>query len=564
MSKNRKESSFSYEPQNKLPKLNKVQEKWDLKNLYYSSEKDKAIEADIIKTEKAYSSFAKKYKDGKWQKNTKSIVKAVKDYLKLSELPGSRPLYYFWYRKELDSRDATAEKLANLLETRLIKAGNQVLFFELALARLPKSMQRTLLKDKSAKAIHFYLKSTFEHAKYQLTEPEERILGLKSNTSRGLWVTATEKVLNKQTIKWKGKELSISGALMQFENLPHKEAKKMYDKIIPVLKNTGEIAESELTALALDKQTNDELRGYEKPYSSTVLNFDSNEQTLENLVEIICKDGYKLSNRFYKLKKKLIGRDLNYLDRNEALDKLPAIDYKTGVSIVRDVFYGFDYRYGKIFDEMLENGHIDVWPQAGKGGGAFCSSGVNKPTLVMLNHNDSFESLRTLAHEMGHAIHAYRSKAQPSWYSDHSTLTAETASTFFESLVAEALIEKAEGKTKINLLHNSIADRLMTMVMCIARFQFELEMHETIRKEGGMSTEELAAGLAKHFKRYAGPVVDVTEDDGLIVVSKPHYRMNFYQYSYSFGEIASSIMRNRYYKDNSFKEQVDKYLHVMV
>src|SRR3989344_134522 len=334
----------------------------------------------------------------------------------------------------------------------------------------------------------------------------------------------------------------------------------MWGKVKTVLESIGEVAENELVALALDKKTNDELRGYQKPYSGTTRSYDSTDRTLETLVPVITGRGYELSRRFFAIKKKALGRELTYIDRNESVGSEPKIPFETAVAICRDTFYDFNPEYGKFFDEMLAGGNIDVWSKEGKGGVAFCSSGVDRPTMVFLNHNDSLESLRTLAHEMGHAIHSLRSKSQPTWYQDYSTLTAETASTFFESLAIERLLEQSSSREQVAILSGMIGDRIGTMIMCIARFQFELEMHETIRREGGMTWQEMSAALARHFAAYTGPAVKTSDEHVLIVLSKPHYRMNFYQYSYSFGEIGSSIMRARCKEDVEYREKVDHFL----
>lgn len=555
-----KSSKINWQSDKTLPTLENTKETWDLAGLFYKNDSDPRIEADIVQIEKALTAFAKKYRSGKWMNSTDSILKAVKDYLALEELPGSRPLYYYSYRQQLNAADTTAERALNKLSDRLTQAGNQVLFFSLALAKLPKSIQKEILQSPKFANYNFFFKSVFDSAKYQLSEPEEKILNLKSMTSRGLWVNGTEKIVSKKTIEWKGKAMPIHGALMQFEQLPRKERHQMWAKIKEVLSAAGEIAENELTALALDKKVDDELRGYKKPYSATTKGYDSNDQTLEKLVETIQTRGYKLSRRFYKLKQKALGEELTYIDRNESLGTEPKIPYQTAVDICRDTFYDFNPSYGEFFDTMLKQGQIDVWPKEGKGGGAFCSAGVGQPTMVFLNHNDSLESLRTLAHEMGHAIHAFRSKSQPAYYEGHSTLTAETASTFFESLAMEKLLTKVGPEEQKAILNGMIGDRIGTMIMCIARFNFELEMHETIRKEGGMSWEEMSASLARHFAEYTGPAIQTLPEHGLIVVSKPHYRMNFYQYSYSFGEIGSSIMRARYKADKKYGEKVDHFL----
>ncbi|MEX0913050.1 MAG: M3 family metallopeptidase [Candidatus Paceibacterota bacterium] len=555
-----KSSKIVWKTDKDLPVAGSFKENWDLPKLFYKNDKDPKIEKDILKTEEAFAAFAKKYRSGKWTKDATSVMKAVKDYLDLVNLPGSKPIYYYSYRQQLNAADTVAERSLNKLSDRLTRAGNEILFFSLALAKLPKATQKELLKDPEYETYHWFLKSIFDDAKYQLSEPEEKILNLKSLTSRGLWVNGTEKIVSKKTIKWKGKAMPIHGALMQFEQLPKKERHEMWSKIKEVLESVAPVAENELVALALDKKVDDELRGYKNPYTATTEGYDSDDATLERLVNVIETRGYQLSRRFFKLKQKALGTSLTYIDRNEPLGTEPKIPFKVAVDICRDTFYDFDSSYGKFFDSMLQNGQIDVWPKEGKGGGAFCSSGVNQPTVVFLNHNDSLESLRTLAHEMGHAIHAFRSKSQPSFYEDHSILTAETASTFFESLAMEKLLEKVSPAEQVAILNGMIGDKIGTMIMCIARFKFELEMHEAIRTEGGMSWQDMSAALAKHFADYTGPAIDTKPEHGLIVVSKPHYRMNFYQYSYSVGEIGSSIMRARYKKDKDYHKQVDSFL----
>ncbi len=553
-------SKFSYTPTNKLPTLKKISESWDLKKLYYSSENDPRIEADIQANEIAVEKFAKKYANKNWTDSVSDILKATTDYLELLTLRGDSPLYYLMYRRELNAADTKAEQKSNLLESRLTNLGNKILFFELNLAKVSPELQKALLSDKKAQKYKHFFENVFESAKYQLTEAEEKILNLKSTTSRGMWIAGTEKILNKKSIEWKGKQLPINGALMQFETLPWKDRHAMWAKIIPILQGLGEVAENELVALVHDKKISDELRGRKKPYSATTQGYDSTDETLETLVSVIETRGYELSKKYFALKKKILGKELSYIDRNEAVVKAPDIDFKTAVTIVRDVFYGFNPIYGGIFDSMLQNSQVDVWPKPGKGGGAFCSSGIGQPTLVFLNSNNSIDSLRTLAHEMGHAIHAYRSKLQPALYEGHSILTAETASTFFESLVAEHLLSQASEKQKLALLESFINDKIGTMIMCIARYKAELEIHMTIRDRGAMSFDEMSACLARHFKQYCGPAINVQNTDGLSVAWKTHYRRNFYQYSYSFGEIGSSIMRSRYRKDTNYAKEVDTFL----
>ena len=101
-------SKFSYQPVTPLPKLSTIKEEWDLKRHYYKSEKDPRIEKDIVEAETAITAFAKKYRSGTWTKSVSGIVAATKAYLDLISLQGERPLYYLFYRKELNAGDQVA------------------------------------------------------------------------------------------------------------------------------------------------------------------------------------------------------------------------------------------------------------------------------------------------------------------------------------------------------------------------------------------------------------------------------------------------------------------------
>lgn len=543
-----------------LPRLNKIKKEWQLNKLFYKSATDPQIERDLKQTEQAYKRFAKKYRAENFTNSIDNLHKALLEYDSLFDTPGHKPAYYFSYRIELNANDHEAEGKLQLIDQRLTKAGNQILFFELAIAAISKSKQTEFLNTPKLQDFKFILQSIFQRATHTLTEKEEQLLNLKSLPARSMWIAGTEKILNKKTISHKGKEESINGALMRYMDLPHTERHVVWNKIASVLEEVAPVAENELNALITDKKISDELRGYKKPYSATALNYDHDTKSIENLIEVVSSTGYKLAHDFYKSKKKLLGKEITFIDRDDGIGRLPEIKLDIAIDMTRSAFYEFNPIYGDIFDEMLTNGQIDIYPRNGKGGGAFCSSGLNTPTMVFLNHNNGLDGLRTLAHEMGHAIHAYRSKQQPLRYQGHSIATAETASTLFESVVARQVLETLTGKEKLIYLNKLISDDLKTMVMCIARFAVELEFHNTVRTEGAITWQQMRTLYMKHMKNYVGPAVTVRSSDGLHFVYKTHYRMNFYQYTYSFGNIASSLLYKNYIKDSSYSEKIDSFL----
>ena len=561
-SKKQQGSNFNYKPHLKLPKLSKIKTEWDLKTLYYSSENDPRIEADLAVAEKEYAAFAKKWRNKPFTEDVAMLKEALSDYEKLAGMPEvSRPSRYFGFRSALNAKDSTADNKLTLISKRLRKASDQILFFALALGKIAQQDQQVFLNDPRLAHFRYYLERLFLGAKHHLTEAEEKIIGMKASQSSGRWVEMTDKLISNRTILWKKKEVHLPEALAMLDQLKISERKRLWQMIVKEMRQIGEVAEHEFNALITDVRTEDELRGYKKPYSATALGYEDTEESIERLLEAVSTKGFSLSARFYKLKAKYHGvKQLHYIEKYEPIGKAPVIDFREAVEICRDVFYSVRKEYGEIFDSMLTKGQIDVFPRKGKRGGAFMSDATGHPAHVFLNHNSTFSALETLAHEMGHAIHAYRSARNTPFYDGHSITTAETASTLFENLMFDAVYAQANEQQKISLLHGRITRDISTIERQIAFFNCELEIHNTISSAGGMTNAELAACMQKHLKSYLGPAVSVTEDDGYSYVYIPHLRYGFYVYTYAFGLLMSTLMANKYNSDAAYAKKIDLFL----
>ncbi len=554
--------SFKYKTTATLPKLAKVKTEWDLASLYYSSENDPQIEKNISKTEKAYLAFAKKWKNKKFTTSAKTLLVALSEKEKLAKMPeAARAGRYFSFRTCLNAKDEVANKKQALLGQRFRKLSSELLFFGLEIGKLSKTEQKKLLADTSLQHFHYYLHQIFLSSKYDLSEAEEKIIKLKRNQSYGMWTDAVERIISNRTISWKGAEMAIPEALETINTLGTKDKRKLWDILISQMEQIGEFAEHEFNAIITDVRTEEDLRGYKKPYSSTALSYEDSEKSIENLVSTVSTEGFELSKKFYKLKAAAHGVDkLHYTQKYDSIGQAPSIPWKQAVEICRDVFYNVKNEYGSVFDRMLANGQIDVSPKKGKRGGAFMSAEVSQPTQVFLNHLDDFKSLETLAHEMGHAIHAERSKKQTPFYEGHSITTAETASTLFENLLFDAVYDQAEAKTKPILLHDRITRDIATIQRQIAFFNCELEIHNTISSQGAMTNDELRDCMYSHLKTYLGPAISLDKRDGYSYVYIPHLRYGFYVYTYTFGILMSTIMANHYKADPGYIDEIDKFL----
>ena len=376
-----------------------------------------------------------------------------------------------------------------------------------------------------------------------------------------MWVEATEKMLGRKSITYKGKTLPVNSAFDVLTSLPIKEQPVFWELLMKEIGTLDEVVENELTAVCTRMKISDELRGYNKPYSASVIDHEDDEKSVEALIAAVSTTGFNLSKKFYKLKAKLHGVDkLDYSQRSAQLQDAPTIDFNQATEICRDVFYGVNPIYGAKFDKILTKGQIDVYPKQGKRGGAFCWGDVAQPTNVFLNQADTLRSLETYAHEMGHAIHTERSKEQPAHYQGYSTTTAETASTLFEGLLFDAVLAQANESDKATLLHDKLSGDVATVQRQIAFFNFELEMHNIVREQGGITRSELNKLMQKHLKSYCGPAVTIDEVDGNSYIYVSHFRYGFYVYTYSFGMLMSCVMAEKFTADNTYAEQIDTFL----
>ncbi len=543
-------------------KAKKIQTAWNL-NLLYASKIDPQIDKDIALAEARVSVFAKKYqKDKGYLADENKLFKALTEYEALEGMPeGIKPIMYFAYLGDLNSADQAVQARMSLLQERYTKIGNKLVFFSLSLGKISSDQQKKFLASKKLSHFRYLLKNIFDRSRYQLSEAEEKILSLKSLPSSSLWVDGQEKVLTAQTVLWKGKHIPLAEGHAMIFGLPKKERDALFAKMMEAEKSISSFAEAELNAIVIDKKIDDELRGFKRPYSATILGYQNDEKAVINFVETVTKH-FSISHKFYDVKAMLLNqKEFTYADRAARIGATKeSYTFENSIGIVDRAFRSVDPVFADIFQRFLANGQIDVLAKKGKRGGAYCSSTIGTPTFVMLNHVDSSRSVMTLGHEMGHAINSELSKVQSPIYQDYTISVAEVASTLFENFVFEELLKTMTEKEKIIALHDRLQDDIQTIFRQIACFNFEVEMHETIRAKGALSKEEIGAMMNKHMQTYLGPKFKLTPLDGYFFVSWSHIRRFFYVYSYAYGQLISRALYKKYQADHSYINEIKKFL----
>jgi len=535
---------------------------WDFSSLY-KSPSDPKLDTDSEHIEKLCLAFHKKYSgDKSYMTDEGKLLQALKDWEKLTgEIGNAKPLWYLGHMKSIKSEDTKITAKSDFLESRLTKAFNQIIFFNIDLGKIKPEDQKVFLNGKDLAHYQYLLKHIFDNAKYNLSEEVEKVLSLMSQPSYSMWVDRFETLASQQVVSFKGKKIPFSEAMNMIHQLPLKDRHALHKACMEVSKSVAYFAESEINAIYTKKKIDDELRGFKHPYSATILGYENVEKAIEALVETVNKNR-KVSHKFYKLKAKLLGlKELTYADRAIGIGKKQReVNLEECIELIRESFQKADPKYREIFDGMLQGGQIDVYPKKGKRGGAYCSGGIGVPTIVLLNYIPSIDAVMTMAHEMGHAIHTELSKAPSPIYQHYTISVAEVASTFFENLAFEAIYERLPDDEKIILLYDRIADFIQTVFRQIACFNFELALHTEIRAKGSITKEEIAALHNKNMSAYLGPAVKMQELDGYFFTSWSHIRNFFYVYSYAYGAIISNALYKKYKEDHSYIEKVNAFM----
>lgn len=535
---------------------------WDFSPLY-SGPTDPKLEKDVEETAKLCKQFADKYsKDDFYLKDENALAKALTDYEALTgKIDSNRPFFYLYNSQSISNSDKDVNAKINLLRPKVTAAYNQILFFQLKLAKIELALQKKFLA--SAKLAHFkyFLKQIFDQAKYNLGEEAEKVMSLKSQPAHDMWVESFQKLCAEQTVAYDGKKLPLSEAMNKIHQLPTKERRVLHAACMEVLKSISYLAESEINAVYTNKKINDELRSLEKPYTATIVGYQNDVKSIETMIKT-ATENFKIAHRYYKLKAKLLGlKNLEYSDRAVGIGKNERqVSFDEAIEIIQTSFAKADPYYKEVFDMMLTKGQIDVYPKKGKSGGAYCWGKKGLPTVVMLNYIPAVDAVMTIAHEMGHAIHTELAQEPTPLYEHYTISVAEVASTFFENIAFEYIFEKLSDKEKIVALTNRIDDFCQTIFRQIACFNFELELHTEIRKKGSLTALEIGAIHNKHMASYLGPICKMKETDGYFFEAWSHIRNFFYVYSYAYGALVSRALYKNYKKDSRYIEKINAFM----
>jgi oligoendopeptidase F len=305
------------------------------------------------------------------------------------------------------------------------------------------------------------------------------------------------------------------------------------------------------------------LRGFSSPLSSRNLRNDVPDAAVDVLLDV-CRENVDMFQDYFRMKAGWLGiKRLRRYDIYAPLSSSEkAYPFNEAMSTIFSSLNAFSPTLAAHAQRILNEDHLDSEVRTGKYGGAFCYGVLPGITpWVLTSYNGKGEDVSTLAHELGHAVHALMA-------ADHSPLTfhsslplAETASVFSEVLLLEHQLEsESDPALRRDMLARFVDGAYATVARQAYFVLFEREAHALIK--AGATTDALSERYLANLNEQFGDAVDVSDEFRHEWVSIPHiYSTPFYCYAYSFGQLLVLALYKRYKEEG--KAFVPKFLEIL-
>ncbi|KRE54152.1 oligoendopeptidase F [Paenibacillus sp. Soil522] len=467
-----------------------------------------------------------------------------------------------------DTAEPTYQALSDKSKKISVESGEALSFITPEVLSLPDEKLDAIISDKSVAKFRHTLEEMRRQKAHVLSKNEEALLAQVGNMSSAPGTIFG--MLNNADLKFPkvknedGEEIELThGRYIQFlesknQDVRREAFKAVYDTY-GKLKNT---LASTLTANVTKNIFYAKARKYNSVLDMSLYGDNIPQEVYTNLIDTIHKH-LPLMHRYMNLRKKLLGlNELHMYDLFAPLvDEFKLdITFEEAKKTVSESLKPLGEDYLKVLQEGFDNGWIDVYENEGKRSGAYSWGAFGTHPYVLLNHKDNLNSMFTLTHEMGHALHSYYSDTNQNYRDAQYTIfLAEVASTLNEALLMDYLLGKStDPKEKMYLL-TYYADQFRTTVFRQTMFaEFEKIVHERSEQGDSLTPQELSKIYYDLNVLYYGKDMVIDKDIEMEWARIPHFYNSFYVYKYATGFSAATSFSKQILEEG--EPAVERYL----
>lgn len=529
-----------------------VVDTWDLENIF---ETPQAWEEALNEVPKLVDDVLT-YK-GRIMESNKTLYEFYKAYDKMNILSDKVYLYAKMQcdtdttNAEYKARKAKAEKLFEDISTQLSYCTPEILSVDYEL------VLKYISENKDLEAFKFDLEKIFRYKEHTLSEQEEELI---SNACNALG-TGSEVFYNFDNADMKlGKIIDENGDEVEVTNsnyikLMNSRKREVRISAFSAMYEYFKSFKNTISAAYIGQIKEDfflsKVRKYNNPLEKSLYNDDISIDVYNNLIASIHKSLPSMY-RYMDLRKRVLGLDQMhmydiYVDIID--DEVKNIPFDEGKKLVFGALKPLGSQYIEDLNKAFDERWIDKYPNIGKKSGAYSWGSYGTYPYLLLNYDNTTDSVSTMAHELGHSMHSYYSnKCQNSFNCNYPIFLAEIASTVNEVLLNDYLYQHAESKNEKILYLTEFLDKVRTTIYRQTMFaEFEKIMHDKYEMGTPITEEELSSTYYELNKLYYGDNV-VSDDYIRYEWSRiPHFYTPFYVYKYATGlsaaiAIASDIL----------------------
>lgn len=454
-----------------------------------------------------------------------------------------------WFTE--DTQNQQALSFTARIEQTMAEMQNRVLFFTLWWKDLDDANARRLL-DASG-PYRYWLELMRKFKPHTLSEPEEKIINIKNVTGpqalQRLYDTITNRYIFKLEVDGEVQELTRGELTVYIRGSDPDLRARAYQELYRVYGEDGLILGQIYQSLARDwRNEHIDLRKFAGPISVRNLENDVPDDVVNTLLEV-CERNAGLFQRYFRLKARWLGveRLRRYDVYAPVVESDKRYEFGPAADLVFESFDLFNPRIAELARRVFAENHVDSEVRKGKQSGAFCWTVTNKLSpWVLLNYQGRADDVATMAHELGHAIHAMLADHH-TIFTHHSSLPlAETASTFGEILLVDRLLaQETDEAVRRDLLFRQVDDAYATIMRQAFFALYERQAHEMVKQ--GASVDELAEAYMENLRKQFGDALELSDEFRWEWISIPHiYAYPFYVYAYAFGQLLVFALYQQY------------------
>ncbi len=462
----------------------------------------------------------------------------------------SRAGHYAMLRFSEDTTDPERGAAMMGMEEASTAISTKLLFVDLEWAAAQDEHVASIIDDPGLDMYRHHLENMRRNRPHLLTESEETILTEKSVTGSSAWVRLFDELTSVIEIEIDGETQPLEAGLSQLQHPDREVRKTAADAVTAGLAPGIRTRAFVFNTLLLDKSVDDRLRKFDTWVSSRNLSNEASDDSVEALVNAVV-GRYDIPQRWYKLKAQVLGLDkLADHDRNASVaDSEKRVGWSEATGIVRDAYESFSPELAGVVGRFMDEGWIDAPIREGKRPGAFCAYTVpSHHPYVLLNWTGRTRDVATLAHELGHGVHAYLAREQGLFHQSTPLTLAETASVFGETVTNNRLLSMLDDPgERFSLLASILEDSIATVFRQVAMNRFEDACHTSRREEGEISVERFGELWATSQHDMMGDTVEISEGYKSWWSYVPHFMGTpGYVYAYAYGQLLALSVYARY------------------